>query len=95
MSRVAFPDLNTASTLLNVSSPSGCNTFGERACFQTSASASIGIRLPNNRPPVSVIITDLNPPSTKPLLNASRILRVRKMSSVMKESRTNSSYDAR
>ena len=77
MSRVALPDLNTASTLLNVSFPSGVNGFGRSARFGTSASGSTLIRLPNNRPPLSIIKLALAPPRKKPFLNTRRMLRVR------------------
>src|SRR5439155_18990221 len=52
VSRVAFPDLNTPSTLENVSLPSGANedvAVGRRAM---AASGSTAIRRPGNRPPV-------------------------------------------
>src|SRR3989338_9054145 len=55
VSRVAFPERNTASSLLNVSLPSGANGAGTARVRAALASACIAIRPPGNRPPVSVI----------------------------------------
>ena len=68
VSRVALPDLNTASSLLNVSLPSGVNGWAGRPSARCAASSSIAILPPGNRPPVRVISPALTPPSVEPVL---------------------------
>jgi hypothetical protein len=76
-SRVWFPALNTASTLLKVSVPSGVNGLaGGAATRGACASACMSILPPGKRPPVSVISPAFAPPTKKPSLNASRMLRL-------------------
>ncbi len=63
VSRVALPDLYTASTLLNVSSPSGANRVPPPGRRGTAASVGVRIRPPGKRPPVSVISAAFAPPA--------------------------------
>ena len=63
VSRVAFPDLKTASTLLKVSAPSGVNRAAGEGVRGVRASSAIAIRPPGKRPPVSVISPAFTPPT--------------------------------
>ena len=92
MSRVAFPALKTASTLLNVSLLSETTGSAEPGRRGAAASSSMSIRLPGKRPPVSDISAALMPPFQNPLLNAGRMLRVRYRSSRMYDPLTSRSY---
>src|SRR2546425_12491180 len=68
VSRVEFPDLNTPSTLLRVSLPSGANGSGGSGRRSTAASAAIAILAPGTRPRVSVMRPALSPPRVEPIL---------------------------
>ena len=61
-SRVALPDLKTASSLLKVSLPSGVKGAGADVVRGASASSGIGIRPPGKRPPVTVMRPAFTPP---------------------------------
>ena len=69
VSRVAFPDLNTASTLLKVSLPSGTNgsAASARRAARRRPRASRSARR-ESAPPVSVIRPALRPPSVEAVL---------------------------
>ena len=83
VSRVALPDLNTASSLLNVSAPSGAKGGGADVVRGVLASSGIVIRPPGKRPPVTVMKPAFTPPTYSPSLNANRMFRVRRMSATM------------
>ena len=55
-SRVALPDLKTASSLLNVSFPSGTSGWGGVTSRTKSASRCDSILLPSNAPPVIELV---------------------------------------
>src|SRR4051812_20784840 len=74
-SRVAFPDLNTASTFDSTSGPDGIAGAGSEVSRASAASASTEIFPPGNAPPVSDISDAFAPPTKNPDLKASRMLR--------------------
>ena len=61
-SRVAFPERNTASTLLRVYWPSGLNSPAWTTALGSDASSSTEIRLPGHRPPETIDNAERKPP---------------------------------
>src|SRR5216117_3113273 len=97
VSRVALPDLKTPSTFEKVRLPSGVTDPGRKPGVSrrgVSASLSIAIFRPGNRPPVTDMMAAFAPPTKNPSLKASRMFRVQCRSFMIKDVFTERSYSA-